>query len=92
MELEEDEVDLRRYCPAGGPIMFSVLELPAPPKSVRQWMMRKGMLKDTHTQTHTHTHTHTQSLQSFLKCSRIPKSCLEPFNQPPATLKRQIMK
>ena len=41
-ELEEDEVDLRRYRPAGGPIILSVLELPAPPKTVGQWTIRKG--------------------------------------------------
>ena len=43
VEREEDEVDLRRYRPAGGPIVLSILELPPPPKSVGQWTIRRGV-------------------------------------------------
>lgn len=39
---EEDEVDLRRYRPAGGPIVLTLLELPPPPKNTGQWTIRRG--------------------------------------------------
>ena len=68
VEREEDEVDLRRYRPAGGPIVLNILELPAPPKNVGQWTIRRGIVDNIHTHTHTytllyitHTHTHTHS-------------------------------
>jgi cancer susceptibility candidate protein 1 len=41
VELLEDEIDMRRYCPAGGPIVMEIFELPAPPKTVGQWTIRK---------------------------------------------------
>ena len=44
LQLEEDEVDLRHYHPAGGPIMMEILTLPTPPKTVGQWTIRKGDL------------------------------------------------
>ena len=43
VELLEDEIDMRRYCPAGGPIVMEIFELPAPPKTVGQWTIRKGV-------------------------------------------------
>ena len=40
--LEEDEIDLRNYQPAGGPIIFQALELPPQPKTINNWTIRKG--------------------------------------------------
>ena len=47
---EEDEVNLRRYCPAGGPIILTLLELPPPPKNAGQWTIRRGeyIIQDQH--------------------------------------------
>lgn len=42
--LEEDEVDLRAYRPAGGPILLQALELPPQPKTVNNWIIKKGGL------------------------------------------------
>ena len=44
MTLMEDEIDLRHYRPAGGPVIVTILELPAPPKTIGQWTIRKGDL------------------------------------------------
>ena len=41
---EEDEVDLRRYRPAGGPIVLTLLELPSSSKTVGQWTIRRSMI------------------------------------------------
>ena len=46
LQLEEDEIDLRRYRPAGGPIVMTILELPPPPKTVGQWTIRRGQSVD----------------------------------------------
>ena len=40
---EEDEVNLRQYHPAGGPIVLTLLELPPPPKTAGQWTIRRGL-------------------------------------------------
>ena len=40
--LEEDEVDLRAYRPAGGPIILHALELPPQPKTINNWTIMKG--------------------------------------------------
>ena len=42
-EFEEDEVNMRQYRPAGGPIVLTLLELPPPPKSTGQWTIRRGI-------------------------------------------------
>ena len=42
---EEDEVDLRRYRPACGPIVLTLLELPSPPKNAGQWTIRRGIYR-----------------------------------------------
>ena len=38
----EDEVDLRSHRPAGGPILFQLIEMPPQPKSINNWTIRKG--------------------------------------------------
>lgn len=40
---EEDEVDMRAYRPAGGPILLQLLEMPPPPKMTNNWTIRRGM-------------------------------------------------
>jgi hypothetical protein len=40
--LEDDEVDLRSYRPAGGPILLHAIELPPQAKSTGNWTVRKG--------------------------------------------------
>ena len=40
---EEDEVDLRAYQPAGGPILVRLLEMPPPPKTTNNWTIRRGV-------------------------------------------------
>ena len=37
-----DEVDLRGFRPAGGPIMLQLLEMPPTSKSINNWTIRKG--------------------------------------------------
>lgn len=41
-EVEEDEVNLRSFQPACGPILFQLLEMPPQPKSINNWTIRKG--------------------------------------------------
>lgn len=41
---EEDEVDMRAYRPAGGPILLQLLEMPPPPKMTNNWTIRRGMV------------------------------------------------
>ena len=50
LQLEEDEIDMRHYRPAGGPIVMTILELPPPPKTVRQWTIRRGQSVDVYIQ------------------------------------------
>ncbi len=40
--LEEDEVDLRAFRPARGPIFLQALELPPQPKTINSWTVKKG--------------------------------------------------
>ena len=40
--LQDDEVDLREYHPAGGPIIIQLLALPPPPKTINNWTMSQG--------------------------------------------------
>lgn len=40
--LEEDEVDLREYHPAGGPIFLQLLLLPPQPKTTNNWTISQG--------------------------------------------------
>ena len=41
---EEDEVDMRAYRPAGGPILLQLLEMPPPPKMTNNWTIRRGVV------------------------------------------------
>lgn len=88
---------MRRYRPAGGPIIVSILELPAPPKNVGQWTIRKGINSVLSLQVyiiyvwpHAHIHSPPQSLLRVLKCSYTLKSCPEPSSLPPAALNREL--
>lgn len=38
-----DEVDLRGFRPAGGPIIIELLEMPPQAKAVNNWTIRKGV-------------------------------------------------
>ena len=62
LQLEEDEIDLRRYRPAGGPIVMTILELPPPPKTVGQWTIRRGQSVDMYIHTVYGTCTCTYSV------------------------------
>ena len=39
-----DEVNLRGSLPAGGPIIFQLLEMPPQAKSINNWTIRKGIV------------------------------------------------
>ena len=39
-----DEVNLRGSLPAGGPIIFQLLEMPPQAKSINNWTIRKGIM------------------------------------------------
>ena len=60
-ELEADEVNLRAFLPACGPIIFELLEMPPQPKTVNNWTFRKG--------THTQHHVYVQHLYTPLQLS-----------------------
>lgn len=38
----DDEVNLRGFLPAGGPIILQLLEMPPQAKSINNWTIRKG--------------------------------------------------
>ena len=40
--MEEDEIDLRAFRPAGGPILLELLEMPPQPKVINNWTIKKG--------------------------------------------------
>ena len=40
--LEDDEVDLREYHPAGGPVVIQLLTLPPQPRTINNWTMSQG--------------------------------------------------
>ena len=42
--LEDDEIDLRSFKPAGGPILLQALELPPQAKTIRNWTIKKGII------------------------------------------------
>lgn len=52
VSLEEDEIDLRSFQPARGPIYLQALELPPQPKSINNWTVKK-VLSD-HVPTYTY--------------------------------------
>ena len=41
-QVQEDEVDLRGFQPARGPIFLHALELPPQPKSINKWTVKKS--------------------------------------------------
>ena len=47
-ELEEDEVDLRCYRPAGGVMDIGLFTLPPQPKAVQQWTLKQGKLPNAY--------------------------------------------
>lgn len=47
-DLEADEVNLRAFLPACGPIIFDLLEMPPQSKSVNNWTFRQGTLPHTY--------------------------------------------
>ena len=69
-KLEEDEVDLRQYRPARGPIVLTLVELPPSSKTIGQWTIQKGI--------HTHCWHFQNSKHNILVVSEAPQTFIYP--------------